>query len=44
MVKDLRDWLKEVDQVGELKTISQEVDWNQEMFAATYMIDKGLGD
>ena len=41
MIKDLRDWLKEVERIGELKSIPQETDWDQEMTAITYMVDKG---
>ena len=44
MMKDLRDWLKEVEKIGELKTIHQETDWNQEMTAITYMVDKAFAE
>jgi len=36
-IKDLRDWLTEVENMGELIRISEEVDWDQEMSAITYM-------
>ncbi len=40
MIKDLRDWLKEVEGLGELLHVSGEVDWDQEMSALTYMVGK----
>jgi len=30
-MKDVRDWLKEVEGIGELRKISAEVDWDDEM-------------
>ena len=41
--KDLRDWLKKVENVGELKTINEEVDWDEELSAITYMVAKNHG-
>jgi UbiD family decarboxylase len=43
MIRDLRDWLAEVENLGELKTIREQIDWDQEMTAITYMLDKTLG-
>jgi len=40
MYKDLREWLQQADAIGELKVIKDEVDWNEEMTAITYMVDK----
>jgi len=42
MHADLRDWLTEVDKLGGLKIIKQEVDWDQEMTGITFMVDKAL--
>ena len=42
MHRDLRDWLSAVEKIGELKTIPREVDWDQEMAAITFMLDKAL--
>jgi len=41
--KDLRDWLKEIEKMGELKTINEEVDWDEELSAITYMVAKNHG-
>jgi len=38
--KDLRDWLDKINEIGELKIISEEVDWNEELSAITYMVAK----
>ncbi|MBI4285142.1 MAG: UbiD family decarboxylase [Chloroflexi bacterium] len=43
MVRDLRDWLKEVEKIGELLRISEEVDWDQEMSGIAYMLGKQIG-
>ena len=37
-MKDLRDWLQAVDEAGELHRISEEVDWEEELGATTYMV------
>lgn len=39
-MRDLRDWIKEVDNICELKVISEEVDWDQEMSGIVYMASK----
>lgn len=31
MYKDLRDWLKQVEEIGELKTVSQQVNPEEEL-------------
>jgi len=41
--RDLRDWLNRVQEIGELKTIQEEVDWNEELAAITYMAAKKKG-
>jgi UbiD family decarboxylase len=41
--RDLRDWLNKVQEMGELKTIQEEVDWNEELAAITYMAAKKKG-
>jgi len=41
--KNLRDWLKEIEKMGELKTINEEVDWDEELSAITYMVAKNHG-
>src|SRR5512139_14808 len=40
---DLRDWLDKVKAMGELKTITEEVDWDEELAAITYMVAKEKG-
>ena len=40
MYNDLREWLELVDGIGELKVIKDEGDWNEEMGAITFMVDK----
>lgn len=37
---DLRGWLQKVDEAGELKTIRELVDWNEEASAVTYLTGK----
>ncbi len=39
-VRDLRDWLARVEQLGELVTIDQPVDPDEEMSAITYLVAK----
>lgn len=41
--KDLRDWLNIVREIGELQIISEEVDWNEELSAITYLAGKKKG-
>jgi len=41
--RDLRDLLRKVDEIGELKVIREEVDWNEEVAAITYMAAKKKG-
>ena len=36
--RDLRDWLEKTEKLGELKTIKEEVDWDEELTAITYMV------
>lgn len=38
--KDLRMWIKEVEDAGELIRIKDEVDWDEELCAMTYMVGK----
>ncbi len=40
---DLRDWLKEVERIGELARITEEVDWDEELSAVTYLAGKKIG-
>src|SRR5579862_4729061 len=42
-VRDLREWLTRVEELGELKRITKEVDWDEEMGAITYMVGKQEG-
>jgi len=39
-MKDLRDWLREAENIGELIRISEEVDWDLEMSAIAYMVSQ----
>ena len=34
-LKDLRQWIHQLDEKGELKSISAEVDWDEEIGAIT---------
>ena len=43
-IRDLRDWLAEVEKLGEVKHITQEVDPKLEMSALTYMNGKNPGE
>ena len=40
---DLREWLKEVEKIGELARITEEVDWDEELSAITYLVGKKIG-
>ncbi len=40
---DLREWLGRVEAIGELKRITAEVDWDQEMSAIAYMAGQEIG-
>ena len=40
---DLRDWLNKVKEISELKSITEEVDWDEELAAITYMAAKEKG-
>src|SRR3989442_4144711 len=42
-VRDLREWMGRVDTLGELKRITREVDWDEEIGAITYMVGKQEG-
>ncbi len=39
-MKDLRDWIKDVENISELTHVSEEVDWDQEMSGIVYMAGK----
>jgi 4-hydroxy-3-polyprenylbenzoate decarboxylase len=41
--RDLREWLKKVEELGELDRVSEEVDWDEELTAITYMVGKKKG-
>jgi UbiD family decarboxylase len=41
--KDLRGWLKEVEKFGDLARIKEEVDWDEELSALTYLTGKKIG-
>ena len=43
IIRDLRDWLNEVEKIGQLKRVGQEVDPKLEMGALTYMNGKNPG-
>lgn len=40
---DLREWIDRVEQIGELKKISEPVHWNEEIAAITYLVGKKRG-
>lgn len=41
--RDLRDWLRQVESIGQLNRIGEEVDWEEELTAITYMVAKQKG-
>ncbi|MBI4481253.1 MAG: UbiD family decarboxylase [Acidobacteria bacterium] len=43
MIRDLRDWLAQVRELGELLEVTQEMDWNEEMSALAYLVGKIKG-
>ena len=40
MINDLRDWIQKAEEIGELKRVEKEVDWDQELTAIDYLIGK----
>jgi UbiD family decarboxylase len=40
MIKDLRDWIQKAEEIGELKRVKREVDWDQEVTAIDYLVGK----
>lgn len=40
---DLRDWLAEVEKIGELARINEPTDWDEEISGITYLTGKKLG-
>ena len=42
-MRDLRGWLKQVEEMGELQVISQELDWDEETSALNYMVGQREG-
>jgi UbiD family decarboxylase len=40
MINDLRDWIQKAEEMGELKRVKQEIDWDQEMTAIDYLVGK----
>ena len=43
-IRDLRDWLKRVEDIGELLRISEPVDTEEEMSAVSYLVAKQTHD
>ncbi len=41
--KDLRDWLSEVEKIGELAKIEEPTDWEEEISGITYVVGKKKG-
>ncbi|MFQ5899381.1 MAG: UbiD family decarboxylase [Candidatus Methylomirabilia bacterium] len=41
--RDLREWIARVEALGLLRRITEEVDWNEEMGAITYMAHQEIG-
>ena len=41
--RDLREWITRVEAIGQLTRVREEVDWNEEMGAITYMAHQTLG-
>jgi len=42
-MRDLRGWLKKVEEIGELATITSQLDWNEESSALNYMVGQQEG-
>ena len=42
-MRDLRGWLKQVEDMGELAVISRELDWDEETSALNYMVGQREG-
>ncbi|MBI4444073.1 MAG: UbiD family decarboxylase [Acidobacteria bacterium] len=42
-MRDLRSWLQQVEEIGELQTIGAEMDWNEETSALNYMVGQREG-
>jgi len=40
---DLREWLKKVEEIGELQRVQEEINWDEEIGALTYMVGKREG-
>jgi 4-hydroxy-3-polyprenylbenzoate decarboxylase len=40
MIEDLRDWIREAERMGELRRVTKEVDWDQELTAIDYLVGK----
>ncbi len=41
--RDLREWIARVEGIGQLQRVTEEVDWNEEMGAITYMAHQEIG-
>jgi len=41
--RDLREWITRVEALGQIHRIKEEVDWNEEMGAITYMAHQEIG-
>ena len=41
--KDLRDWIGEVEKIGELARITEKTDWDEEISGITYLVGKKKG-
>jgi hypothetical protein len=42
MINDLRDWIQKAEEIGELKRVEKEVDWDQELTAIDYLVGRRL--
>jgi len=42
-MRDLRTWLKQVNAMGELLTIAEELDWDEETSALNYIVGQREG-
>src|SRR3990167_9770551 len=42
-MRDLRSWLQQVEEIGELQTIRAELYWNEETSALNYMVGQREG-
>ena len=38
MIRNLREWIRKAEEIGELKRVRGEVDWDQELAAVYHLV------